>query len=435
MFRLLLSKLTGFILRIFKKGGNLPGIILYKKDKRVLKRFKVCDQIILITGTNGKTSLTNQVAQVFSKSGKKVVTNSEGNNLYTGIVALLARKSTLNYRVKCDVLILEVDEMSLASVMADLKPMLVVVNNLFRDQLDRVGEMENLIMRIQNAVSDYKGALLLNGDDPNVARLGINHPYATYFGVNESIYSQKESNDAREGRICPVCENFIEYSYYNYSHLGGFTCSNCSFGRHNKDFYVRTINDEKNTITINDVDLVLNDISLYLVYNAANLFAIATLFEIDAQIVQSVLSDYNVSKGRNESFIINGRPAFLALVKNPVGFNETMKFCLSRLKSDKVTFVIAVNDNEPDGIDVSWLYDTEFELLLDSRVQRIICTGTRAYDLAIRLKVMGFTTENIIVDPLSEQAIKTSLTFNDELIVLSCYTQLQTIRKQLSKLK
>lgn len=434
MISLIVVKITGAILRLLNKGGSLPGLMLTKKDEHIIKKFKLPKNIILITGTNGKTSLTNQVAEIFRLSGQKVVTNTEGNNMYNGVASLLARHSTLNFEVKCDVIVLEIDEMSLAKVMKDMSPMLVVVNNLFRDQLDRVGEMENLILRLQGAMSDYKGALLLNGDDPNVARLGLSHPYSTYFGVDQNALSTMINTDAREGRICPTCQEFIEYKFYNYSHLGAFTCPGCAFGQHHHDFYVSKFDVLQKSVIINEEVLLLNDITLYLVYNAAVLYSVTKLFELNTKELQAVLSDYNVSKGRNESFVINSHKFFLALVKNPVGFNETIKYTLSKLDQEHVNYVIAVNDNDPDGIDVSWLYDTQFELLLDDRIARIICSGTRAYDLAIRLKIAGFDTKKLKVIPKSEEAIDYAVQTKIETHVLSCYTQLQAIRSQLASL-
>ena len=210
--------------------------------------FKVDCPIIAITGTNGKSSVTNCIAQLFAQNGKKIIINKEGNNLDTGICSLLLRHCTIGGKVEADYLIFETDESHVPVVYSQLKLETLVVLNFFRDQLDRNGEMETLIQKINGFCKTFEGNLILNGDDPNTARLGRaneKNSNVKYFHAQPYAFATKTIFEASEGRFCPFCGEPLEYEYYQYSHIGKFTCNKCGFGNYSPYITAENIDLEK----------------------------------------------------------------------------------------------------------------------------------------------------------------------------------------------
>ena len=231
---LLICKILSFGIRIFKKNsGNVVGKIARKLSPDIIKYFKIDCPVIAITATNGKTTTNNVISKIVKDNGKNPVSNTEGNNMETGIITRLLKSSTITGKVKADFITLEVDESYVPIVFKKIRLDTLIVLDFFRDQLDRNGEEEALILKINEFLKTYNGNLVLNNDDPNVARLGRANPEnknVYYFSVDKYEYATKEEKEAGEGKFCPFDKTRLKYEYYQYSHIGKFKCPKCNYG-------------------------------------------------------------------------------------------------------------------------------------------------------------------------------------------------------------
>ena len=231
---ILFTKILNLLLKLFhKNGGNILGKIALKLNSNILKYFKVNCPVIAVTATNGKTSTNNCIRYTLSQAGYKVISNSEGNNMKTGILSTLLKNSSLTGKIKADFLCFEVDESYVPIIFKDFRLDTLIILNFFRDQLDRNGEVESLILKINEFLKTYNNNLILNNDDPNVARLGLANPNNSnvyYYHADAYSNATKDMLDAGEGKFCPFCKTRLKYEYYQYSHIGKFICPNCNFG-------------------------------------------------------------------------------------------------------------------------------------------------------------------------------------------------------------
>lgn len=432
---ILLGKAIVKILNLFhRNAGNLPGIILWHLSKqKCCSIFKVDCPIIAVTGTNGKTSVTNCIAQLFEKSGKKVITNREGNNLDTGICSLLLRHCDMSGHVDADYLILETDESHVPVVYSQMKLETLVVLNFFRDQLDRNGEMETLIQKINSFCKAYDGNLVLNADDPNTARLGRANPKnerkIRYFNAERYKFATEKTFEASEGHFCPFCGEPLEYEYYQYSHIGKFICKKCDFGNFEPYITASKIDLEKPVFTANHHRYSPKLNSIYNVYNMTAVAAVAKLYRIKPEIIEDVISNYTVNNGRMEDFMLRDRKATLNLAKNPVGANMTLRV-MNEMDCDK-DLLFVLNDNVADGLDVSWIWDINFSVF--KRVKSVITSGTRAYDIAVRIKCSGYDPSKISVYPDLDDAVARLARTEGRKFVIANYTALQPTRQALKR--
>lgn len=422
--RLLIVKMIRFLLSLVGRGGSLPGTIALKMDPEILKKFKMPPRVILVTGTNGKTTTSNLIVESLMKCGLKVIGNRKGDNLKEGIVTLLCAHSSLNYHIQADAVVLEVDELTVMRVFKDLDVTTFVVHNFFRDQLDRAGEMETIVRRIESVLDDYEGHLVLNGDDPNVVRLKKSAPHAHvhFYGVGRNAVSKEITNEASEGKFCLNCGKQLHYDYYQYSHIGHFECE-CGFGKNERECFVEKIDYENETFTMDGVQYHSFQNAIYAIYNCVAVLCCMKVNGLDLMKANEVFQSFTMTSGRNETFDLNGK-CLLNLVKNPTGANEVMKAIVANKKERNV--LIVLNDNEQDGRDVSWIWDAHFDLLLDGFTKKIMCCGTRAYDMALRLKYEGYE-EVEVVDTIEEGILKLS-NEREDAYVLATYTALQTTR-------
>jgi len=432
--QILIGKIIVKMLHLMKRNaGNLPGIVLWHISRhKAVSMFKVDCPIIAVTGTNGKTSVTNCIAQLFERSGKKIITNREGNNLDTGICSLLLRHCDMKGRVKADYLILETDESHVPVVYSQLKLDTLIVLDFFRDQLDRNGEMETLIQKINGFCKTFKGNLLLNGDDPNTARLGRANPdnkNIKYFHAEPYAYATNTVFEASEGRFCPFCGETLTYDYYQYSHIGKFHCPKCRFGNYEPYITASRIDLDKPVFTADGHTYSPKLNSIYNVYNMTAVAGAAKLYNIRQDIVDSVISSYTVKNGRMESFMLGDRKTTLNLAKNPVGANMTLRV-MNEMKGEK-ELLFVLNDNVADGLDVSWIWDINFSIF--ERVTRVVTSGTRAYDIAVRIKCSGYDQANIFVRPDLDKAVEELAKTPGRKFVIANYTAVQPTRAALKR--
>lgn len=433
-FIILAMKILHLGLKLFRKnGGNLLGKIAYDWNSAIFRYFKINCPIIAVTATNGKTMTNNAIGHVLKTAGKKIISNQEGNNMETGILSTLLKNCSLTGKIQADYLVFEVDEGYVPVIFKDLKLDTLVVLDFFRDQLDRNGEVESLILRIYEFLKTYTGNLILNNDDPNVARLGQANPdnhNVYYFSVDKYAYATEEMKEAGEGKFCPFCNTRIEYEYYQYSHIGKFKCPNCNYGE-NEIYQLATNVDLKNrNFTIDGITYQTKFNSIYNIYNFVAVVACSRLYGIDTEVIQKALSTFVLNNGRLEEIEINGVPTIINLAKNPTGCNVSLRILNENEEEKELLFVL--NDNLADGRDVSWIWDINFDTL--NHVARIVTSGTRAYDIAIRIKTAGYPAENIEPYLDLHEAVHNFYRTNVKKYVIANYTSLQPTRNEILKL-
>ncbi len=429
---ILSTKVTSFLLQRIGRGGSMPGSIGLKIDADILSKLQFDGPVILVTGTNGKTSTANLITDLCSAAGYQVISNRKGDNLREGITTTLLTNASLSGRMRANAVVLEVDELNIRHILPKLPVDVLVVNNFFRDQLDRAREMEQLIASIESVLGDYTGTLVLNGNDPNVLRLQYAAPKATYFtfGMDKNKYSLDQTNEASEGKFCPRCGQPLTYDYYQYSHIGKFTCTSCDFGTPTLDVCLTDIDLDKETFVYNKETFQSPYEGMYSMYNCAAVLAVAKMLELSTSYVKQVFADAPQPKGRNERFVSNNQECILNLVKNPTGANEVMKV-IERDTSEKAICIV-LNDREQDGTDVSWIYDTFFEKIMNEHTTSIICTGLRGYDMALRMQYGGYTGALTVVENMNE-AIANTLQSGKKVYVIATYTALLPSRNAIVK--
>ena len=432
-FIILAMKILNLILKIcHKNGGNFLGKIAFDLNPEIFKYFKVNCPVIAVSATNGKTMTNNCIGYTLKMAGNKVVSNVEGNNMETGILSTLLKNCTLTGKIKADYLVFEVDESYIPVVFKDFRLDTLVILNFFRDQLDRNGEVESLILRINEFLKTYNGNLILNNDDPNVARLGHANPnYSNvyYFSVDKYKFATEQIKEAGEGKFCPFCKTRLEYEYYQYSHVGKFKCPNCNFGD-NEIYKLATNVDLKNRcFDIDGNTYKINGNSIYLIYNYTAVYSVCSLYDISNDIVKKSFSTFALNNGRLEEIKIHSVPTIINLAKNPTGSNVSLRILNEDDSKKELLFVL--NDKIADGFDVSWIWDINFNNL--NNVSRIITSGTRAYDIAIRIKTSGFPAEKIEAYLNLEDAIKAFYKTDVKKYVIANYTSLQPTRHELKK--
>ena len=432
-FIILAMKILNLILKIcHKNGGNFLGKIAFDLNPEIFKYFKVNCPVIAVSATNGKTMTNNCIGYTLKTAGNKVVSNVEGNNMETGILSTILKNCTLTGKIKADYLVFEVDESYIPVVFKDFRLDTLVILNFFRDQLDRNGEVESLILRINEFLKTYNGNLILNNDDPNVARLGHANPDNSnvyYFSVDKYKFATEQIKEAGEGKFCPFCKTRLEYEYYQYSHVGKFKCPNCNFGD-NEIYKLATNVDLKNRcFDIDGNTYKINGNSIYLIYNYTAVYSVCSLYGISNDVIKKAFSTFALNNGRLEEIKIHGVPTIINLAKNPTGSNVSLRILNEDDSKKELLFVL--NDNIADGFDVSWIWDINFNNL--NNVSRIITSGTRAYDIAIRIKTSGFPAEKIEPYLNLEDAVNAFYKTDVKKYVIANYTSLQPTRHELKK--
>ncbi len=439
--------------RTLKTGGGstMPGVVARKVDPNVLT--KLSRRLPLgsaaITGTNGKTTTTRMVSKILQRAGVSAVNNSTGANLVTGVTAALVSDSSPAGKPTSKMGLFEVDEASVPKVAAEADLKLLAVLNLFRDQLDRYGELAYTGKVIASAFDDLPsdGRVILNADDPLVASLGRQAHNPIYYGVDEPSLDTGRLQHVADSKDCPACGTALVYEDVYMGHVGVYDCRNCDFGRPELDYRASRVRLEGArgssfllSTPSGETEARIGIPGLYNVYNALAAAAVAGEAGVGLDDIVRGLAEFGGAFGRVERVRAGEKEAFLLLIKNPVGFNEILRTFVTG--ADARNVLIAINDNDADGRDVSWLWDVDFEMLADARAEGrtnglppFMVSGIRAGDMAVRLKYAELPVGEVIPDP--EKAIKTALDATppgETLYVLPTYTAMLEIRKTLSEL-
>ncbi len=401
-----ICKASGAVLRLLGRGGtNLPGKLALKIHKGILGELSKNVNVTVVTGTNGKTTTSRMIEQAFSDAGLDYFANRSGANLLTGIIAVFAQHCTISGKCRYAHALIECDEAAFRTASRYLPVKALVVNNIFRDQLDRYGEITHTLEAIRAGISNIPGAVLcLNADCSLTASLaeGVSNPIV-WFGVNVPIYKDAV-HELSDAPYCIRCKTEYEYSYITYGHLGGFRCPKCGYQRREPGVAVTKVIETGTDSS--DIELSFNGrihevhVNLpggYNIYNAAAAASAAMLAKIPEDTITSALAQFECGFGRAEQFVLGRCRARMMLVKNPAGFNQVISLIAHSGESCQLAFLL--NDRFADGRDISWIWDVDFEALAAQRERftRIFVSGVRADDMALRLKYAGFPAERLKV--------------------------------------
>lgn len=418
------AKLSAIAGRVWgKKSSAGPGAIALKICPDLIKQLKknIKYDVIVTCGTNGKTTTNNLLCDVLTQSGYKVVCNKIGANMLTGVATAFAMECSWLGTLKADYACLEVDEAYTVKVFEHIKPNYVVVTNLFRDQLDRYGEIETTMDIMKKAFenADFP-CLVLNGDDPISSGFGRNYKgKALYYGISEQVLPQ--SNEVKEGRFCAVCGAEQKYNYYHYGQLGDWFCPKCGLMRPEIDFEAKNVDLTKGLkFSINETSLFLNYRGFYNIYNILAVYSAVSCLDIKINSFAAALEGYKPQIGRMEEINL-GKPFILNLAKNPAGFNQAISTVLQDSRRKDV--IIAVNDKPSDGTDISWLWDVDFERIAGSNLNKLMTSGMRRYDVALRFKYSDVKVD-LVTDDMREAILACCETDAEVCYVLVNYTML-----------
>jgi UDP-N-acetylmuramyl tripeptide synthase len=439
------AKYVSFVISILHIGqaSNVPGRIALYLNQNLFKYFNIqtnC-KIILITGTNGKSTTCGLLANILKTSDKRVIYNKSGANLLSGIASTFCHYSTLLGKLNCDYIILEVDEATLHLITKKIHPDIIGITNLFRDQLDRFGELDTTAQLIERGIQNNKDSIIfLNADDSRVAFLKTENK-KIYYGIDMSHEPRVTSHeswlsDPEEMTTCPECKSDLLFSHKSLAHLGNYSCTKCNLKKPKTDFSVTDFKTDSLTINFDIThnnsknNLFLPMIGTFNLYNALCAIAIAkTIANVTNLQIQKAFNSYSTIFGRGEKLTINKKNAWVYLIKNPTGTTEVLK---TLCKIPNARFLIAINDNYADGRDVSWLWDARFDFLQNHQ-KNIFISGRRAFDIALRLKYANISTERIKVNENIIGAINKSLKSmdtNETLYILPTYTVLLEMQRK-----
>jgi len=457
---ILSAKAAQFASRKLKRGGGttVPGVVARRVDPKVLAKLsrRLARGSVALTGTNGKTTTTRMVSEILQIAGVRAVNNSTGANLVTGVTAALVSDSSLLGKPASEMGLFEVDEASVPKVAAEARLSLLAVLNLFRDQLDRYGELAYTAKVIASAFSDLPkdGTVVLNADDPLVASLGRIAGNPVFFGVEDPALDTGVLQHIADSKDCPVCGTALHYDAVYFGHVGDYCCPNCAFARPEPAYRATRVRMDGPrgtsfflTTPGGEYEARVGLPGLYNVYNALAAAAVASEAGVRVEAVVRGLAEFSGAFGRVERVRVGEKEVFLLLIKNPVGFNEILRtFVASPADEAGATnamhVLIAINDNDADGRDVSWLWDVDFEMLADIKTSAgekaptgFHVSGVRAHDMAVRLKYAGLPVRSVRAG--RKEALLEALDATppgETLYLLPTYTAMLELRKVLSDL-
>lgn len=429
----LVARACAVVLRAAGRGAtSLPGRVLLAIDPDAIaeRAARLPGGSVVVSATNGKTTTCSMLASILEEDGDRPVHNRAGANMAGGIASTLLEQHG-------DIGLFEVDEFWLDGLVGQLKPRAVVLGNLFRDQLDRYGELDTIVSRwsVVAAGADA-GRLVLSADDPSIAGLGDGVDGALYFGIEDASVGTHSSQHASEQVRCPRCASSLAYSVWYVGHLGDYRCRRCDWARPQPAVTASAIEllglgGSRFTLGLDgrqlDVQIALP--GLYNVYNATAAAAGALAIGVDPETIAGGLRGLVPVFGRAETVEVAGRPCSILLVKNPAGANEVMRTVA--LEEGRHDMLFVLNDLIADGRDVSWIWDADFEALVP-RVASAVCSGTRAVEMALRLKYAGVPDESLsVVADLPAALAAAAGGDGDRLLAFPTYTAMLDLREHL----
>ena len=431
-FAIQAGKFTRWALQTFTNGGSsLPGKVAHAIDPHILKHLSDHYEVIIVSGTNGKTLTTSLIVQLLKQKYPNILTNPTGANLTQGIVSTFLNHTPV--KGEKNIAVLEVDEATIKHITPFIQPKLFVFTNIFRDQMDRFGEIYTTYQYMLDGASFAPEATILsNGDAPIFNSDTLPNP-RLYFGFNHAEDGHYQAHYNTDGILCPHCHSILQYNFITYSNLGKYYCPNGDFKRPELDYAVTELTElslTKSSFKIDGFDFSLPIGGLYNIYNALSAYATARFFGLTPEEIQAGFGQAQRVFGRQETFTLEDKEVMINLIKNPVGFNQIVQ--LLGYEKEEFSLAVLLNDNYADGQDISWIWDGEFEELAKLTPKQIYIGGIRVSDLETRMEVAGFTTltktenNDDLIEKLKSVPTK-------KINILATYTALLQLRKDLAK--
>ena len=426
------GKLTRWALQTFTNGGSsFPGKVAHAIDPHILKHLSEHYEVIIVSGTNGKTLTTSLIVQLLKQKYPNILTNPTGANLTQGIVSTFLNHTPV--KGEKNIAVLEVDEATIKHITPFIQPKLFVFTNIFRDQMDRFGEIYTTYQYMLDGASFAPEATILsNGDAPIFNSDTLPNP-KLYFGFNHAEDGHYQAHYNTDGILCPHCHSILQYNFITYSNLGKYYCPNGDFKRPELDYSVTELTElslTKSSFKIDGFDFSLPIGGLYNIYNALSAYAAARFFGLTPEEIQVGFGQAQRVFGRQEIFTLEDKEVMINLIKNPVGFNQIVQ--LFGYEKEEFSLAVLLNDNYADGQDISWIWDGEFEELAKLTPKQTYIGGLRVDDLETRMEVAGFTTltktenNDDLIEKLKSVPTK-------KINILATYTALLQLRKDLAK--
>lgn len=428
-----LAKSIRSSLRLLNRNAtSLPGYIAYKLDKDILKELSKNTKFIFVTGTNGKTMTTHFLVSILKEKYPIVLTNESGSNMVQGIITSMLD----NPSDKESIAVLEVDEANLVRIGNYLKADYIALTNIFRDQMDRFGEIYNILDKIIEGIDLMPDAkIIANGDLPLFSYDSLSKFYPVYFAIreNEEDAYILDAEFNSDGILCPHCHSVLKYKSVNYSSLGNFSCPNCDFKSPKIKYTIDKItkeNPDHSEFIIDGDKYEVNVGGKYNIYNALTAISVAKELGVSKDKIKEGLRKQKNVFGRQENIKVKDKNLVINLVKNPTGLNQVIDLML--LEEKEISLICLLNDNYADGLDVSWIYDANYEKLKKLNIKNIYVSGLRSKDMKRRLEIadlinqpiVEFDYENEIYDVIDK--IDTS-----DIYILSTYTAMLRLREVL----
>lgn len=431
-FATAVGKTSQWLLQTFFKGGSsYPGKIALTLDPNILDYLAKDYEVIVVTGTNGKTLTTALIVKILQQEFDDVLTNPTGANMVQGIVSTFLSAHGKKGRKKFAVL--EIDEASLSKVTRYIKPKLFVFTNIFRDQMDRYGEIYTTYqMILDGAAQAPEATILANGDSPIFNSKDTPNP-RIYYGFNHQADHEQFAHPNTDGVLCPHCQHILHYKMITYANLGKYYCPNCDFKRPELAYQLTQLGEMTNVSSVFTVDEESYKIEvggLYNIYNALTAAAVGQHYGVSPEKIRLGLGYDEKVFGRQEVITIGSKKCTLVLVKNPVGLNQVIDTIT--LSPNDFSLVCLLNANYADGIDVSWIWDGSYEHLTKRAIPQVLTGGDRREDMTFRLQVAGIAEETIHeCANLDDVIAQIPQLPTEEVYILATYTAVLQLRQKL----
>lgn len=421
-----------FLHNVFHGGSSLPGKITLKLDPNILQAFSKKYDLAIITGTNGKTLTTALSVRVLREKYPNVVTNPSGSNMEQGIVTTFITAPKSNQK---GLAVLEVDEANVRMITKYIQPKAIVMTNIFRDQMDRYGEIYTTYDKILAGVKlAPKATIIANGDDQIFNTKDLPNP-VIYYGFDNNHQDDLMAPANTDGLLCPKCQHILHFHNISYASLGEYFCPNCGFSRPKLTYRVTKLGKMTPTSSKFEIDGHPYEIGvggLYNIYNALAAYSLGRFFGVTPNQVKNAFEADEHVFGRQEIVHVGDKEVTLVLVKNPVGLNQVLDMILT--DPEPFTFGFLLNANYADGIDTSWIWDGNFERLNNHEIPYFITGGKRYRDISTRLRMAGI--KDIHEEPELKEVINQIQDMpTKHIYLLSSYTAMLQLRKELADKK
>lgn len=426
------GKTAQTLLKSMGRGSTYPGKLALQFDKNILDTLAKDYEIVVVTGTNGKTLTTALTVGILKEAYGQVLTNPSGANMITGIVSsfLTAKKGKSGKKIA----VLEIDEASLPRITQYIKPSLFVFTNIFRDQMDRYGEIYTTYqLIIDGAKNAPEATILANGDSPLFASKELVNP-VKYYGFNSEDHEPQLAHYNTEGILCPKCQVILQYRLNTYANLGHYICLNCDFKRPELDYQLSALTKTTNVssaFVIDGQEYSINVGGLYNIYNALAAVSVAEFFGLSPEQIKAGFEKSRAVFGRQETFSIGDKSCTLVLIKNPVGASQALE--MIKLADYPFSLSVLLNANYADGIDTSWIWDANFELIQEMDITEINAGGVRHSEIARRLRVSGYDSSKISEKESLEEVMQAiEKQESKHAYILATYTAMLAFRELLA---